>query len=378
MIETNIGARVKTLREANGMNQADLASLLGLNDRQSVSEIENGRRRLRADELVKIIDRFGVSLESLTNPFLLSARDSFSWRQHHVPLQDLEKYEARAGEWIGAYRELNRRSEVRLRNLLPRLGLTHASSFEDACDAGEAVAEELGLNERPALRLAEVIQERLGILVLMVDAIEGVSGAACRLSAMNAILINRHERPARRNSDLAHELFHILTWAEMKPERVESATEAWDQPRSRSQKRNQRIEQLADSFGAGLLMPSWELDRLGQPHGDLVVWLTAAAAQLGVSGRALKWRLVNSKRNQEAKHIPNEDLDAAADMAVSGLGTDDVPLPFSRPFMETVVRAIEAGHLSGGRSAQLLDMTKSEVGGLCDAYGLQRPLELQQ
>jgi hypothetical protein len=163
----------------------------------------------------------------------------------------------------------------------------------------------------------------------------------------------------------------------MKPERVESATEAWDQPRLRSQKRNLRIEQLADSFGAGLLMPSWELDRLGQPHGDLVVWLTAAAAELGVSGRALKWRLVNSKRYPEAKHVLNEELDAAADASVSGLGADDIPLPFSRSFMETVVRAIEAGHLSGGRSAQLLDMSKSDVGRLCDAYDLQRPVELQ-
>jgi transcriptional regulator with XRE-family HTH domain len=375
MIETNIGARVKALREANGMTQAELADVLGINDRQTVSDIENGRRRLRADELVRAVERFDVSLESLTNPFLLSTKDSFSWRQNCVPLADLETYEARAGEWIGAYRELNRLSEIRLRKLLPRLGLTHASSFEDATEAGESVAIELELGERPALRLAEVLQERLGILVLMVDTIDGVSGAACRLSAMNAILINRHERPARRNSDLAHEFFHILTWAEMKPERVESATEAWDQPRSRSQRRNQRIEQLADSFGAGLLMPSWELDRIGTPHGDLVVWLNAAAAELGVSGRALKWRLVNSKRLPEAKGILNEDLDATAD-ATSRNRENGLPMLFSRSFVETIIRGIEAGHLSGGRAAQLLDMSKGELAHLCEAYGFERPIEL--
>jgi Zn-dependent peptidase ImmA (M78 family)/DNA-binding XRE family transcriptional regulator len=376
MIETNIGARVKTLRETSRMTQVELAKVLGLNDRQSVSDIENGRRRLRADELVRVVEQFDVSLEWITNPFLLSTRDSFSWRQHHVPLADLEAYEGRAGEWIGAYRELNRLSDVRLKKLLPRLGLTYASSFEDACEAGESVALELGLGKRPALSLAKLLQKQLGILVLMVDTIEGVSGAACRLSAMNAILINRHERASRRNSDLAHELFHILTWTEMKPERVESATVDWDQPLQRSERRNQRIEQLADSFGAGLLMPSSELDRIGSPHGDILVWLTAAAFELGVSGRALKWRMVNSGRLPQAKEVPNEDLDAAADATVGSQAETDVPLPFSRPFVETIVRGIEAGHLSGGRAAQLLDMSKGDLGMLCDAYELKRPIEL--
>lgn len=374
MIEMNIGTRVKAFREANKMNQVELATVLGVNDRQTVSEIENGRRRLTAAELVRVGEHFNVSLESLTNPFLLSARDSFSWRQNHVPAADLDVFEARAGEWIGAYRELNRLSDKPLKKLLPRLGLTYQSRFEDAAEDGESVAVELGLTERPAKHLASMLEDKLGILILMVDAIDGVSGAACRLSELNAILINRNESAARRNSDLAHELFHILTWIQMKPERVESSVEAWDQPPSRSQKRNLRIEQLADSFAAALCMPSWELERIGEPNKrDAVAWLAAGAVELGVSARALKWRLVNTKRWPQAANIPNEDLD---DYTRSIGGQCPIPLPFSRNFIATIAKGIESGHLSGGRAAQLLGMSKDDLGNLCEAYVIGRPIEL--
>jgi len=372
MIKTNIGARVKALRESRGMDQAKLATVLGLENRQTVSDIERGQRRLSAGELVALTDCFGATLDQLTNPFLLSAKDSFSWRQRNVSSVELDGYEVRAGEWIGAYRELARLNDTRLKRLLPRLGLTHASSFENAAEAGEDVAEELKLGERPALQLAQTLEKQLGMLVLMVDAIEGVSGAACRLQALNAILINRNESQGRRNSDLAHEFFHILTWEEMKPERVELAVEAWDRAPLRSHQRNLRIERLADNFASGLLMPSWELDRLGDPQGDIVEWLTAAASELGVSARGLRWRLVNSKRRPELSKVPNELLDEAARVR----GVEEAPLRFSKGFIGVLIQAIEAGYLSGARAAKLTDLSKAELGSLCEAYALSRPAEL--
>jgi Zn-dependent peptidase ImmA (M78 family) len=118
--------------------------------------------------------------------------------------------------------------------------------------AGERFADDFGLVPVPAARLAEVMEYKLGVLVLMVDAINGVSGAACRLPELDAVLINRHEVPGRRNFDLAHELFHILTWDAMPPEHVEEASE-----QSKS-----RVEQLANNFASALLMPAAVLDRL--------------------------------------------------------------------------------------------------------------------
>lgn len=372
MIETDIGARVRSLRDGAGLSQDALAIVLDLKDRQSISDIERGKRRLTADELVTLVKHFDVSFDQLTNPFLLSGKQSFSWRQKNVAFADLDRFEMRAGEWVGAYRELNRQNDVRLKNLLPRLGLTHESRFEDAASAGEAVADELGLGERPAFSLIEMLERKLGILLLMVDTIEGVSGAACRLQFLNAILVNRHERRSRRHSDIGHEVFHILTWDMMKPDRVESNDEAWERPLTNSQKRNLRIENLADHFSSGLLMPSRELDRLGDPHGNVIVWLTAAAQELGVSARNLKWRLVNSGRQRDLANIPNAALDEAAQRG----DTEDLPALFSRNFMMTLLRAIEVGHLSIGRATKLTDLSRTEFGELCDAYALERPLEL--
>src|SRR5258706_9708877 len=97
------------------------------------------------------------------------------------------------------------------------------------------------------------MEQRFGMLVLAVYAFDGISGAACKLPELDMVLINRREVPGRRHFDLAHELFHILTWLAMPPEHVEDV-----EPKRRS-----RVEQLADNFASAMLMPATVLDRFG-------------------------------------------------------------------------------------------------------------------
>jgi transcriptional regulator with XRE-family HTH domain len=61
---TTIGQRVKEFRERSGMSQARLADMLGV-VRPTVSQIENGQRKLSADELVKLAGIFNVSIPVL-------------------------------------------------------------------------------------------------------------------------------------------------------------------------------------------------------------------------------------------------------------------------------------------------------------------------
>ena len=65
-------------------------------------------------------------------------------------------------------------------------------------------------------------------------------------------MVNRNESEARRYYNLAHELFHALTWDAMKPAHRES--NSIDEHIS-GKRAKQRIEQLADNFAATLLMP---------------------------------------------------------------------------------------------------------------------------
>lgn len=369
----HIGKRIKGLREAHHMKQTELAAILNIKDRQSVSALENGSRRVTSDELIRVVEYFKVSLQELSNPFLLSGKQGFSWRQDHVAAEELDRFERKAGEWIGAFKVLSEAGGISKRKLLPNLQLTHLSSFEHAIAAGESVAEFLALPEdAPSFGLAEAIEDKLDILVLMVDAIPGVSGAACHLAEINAILINRAESPGRRRADLAHELFHILTWDVMQPERVESSNFTLDIPLNRKVLRNERIEQLADNFNFGLLMPSWSLDTLPEARID-AEWLNAAANKLGVSSINLKWRLVNSKRIPEMARIPNEKLVELARRNTDG----PKPAVYSRRFLDVVGRAISSGKVSAMRMAKMLASSMEEFGEQFDAHGVERPVALR-
>lgn len=363
MGDIKLGLRIKALREKADLSQEQMARLLKINDRQTISQIEADERRLKAEELLIIVSAFNVPLEVLTNPFLLIGEAKFSWRQHNVPGDRLDNYEQRAGEWIGAYRSLRQMNGEAFPAILPRLGLEKTSRYEDAVQAAETMADQLDLGDVPARRLAQVMEEKLQVLVLMVDAIDGVSGAACQLPELGAVLVNRNEPEGRRHFDLAHELFHILTWIAMPPERLDGET-----PKSK------RVEQLADNFASALLAPSKVLDQLGPPTDDLRVWLNRTAEHLGMSAQALKWRMINSARvtREEGLSVPDDALrHNGAAKATSGVA----PL-FSKPFVSTLVRSIDKGNISLRRAMSLIDMTQPELRELCEAHAVPAPAEL--
>jgi len=212
-----IGKRFKALRDERGLSQVDMARLLGFNDRQTVSAIETGARRVAADELVRALEKFGVTLDYFTDPFRLVGEGRFSWRQTDVLAEQLCEYERDAGRWIAAFRALAPQVGRETPLMRRTLNLARHSRLEDAMLAGERFVAEFGLGDTPAARLAEIMERELGILVLMVDACEGISGAACHLPELDTVLIARREIEGRRHFDLAHELFHVLTWDAMPP-----------------------------------------------------------------------------------------------------------------------------------------------------------------
>ena len=219
-----LGKRIRALREARKLSQADLAHIFGLKDRQSVSAIETGARRMTAAEMLLAVEKLGASVDYFTDPFLLAGEGRFSWRRNGADPESLQAYERKAGRWIGAYRHLAAQAGCPGPLLRRSLALAADASPRDVMRAGERFVEEFGLGGTPAARLTGVMERELNILVLMVDTEPGISGAACRLPDLDAVLIARRELPGRRHFDLAHELFHILTWDAMPPEHAEAAS----------------------------------------------------------------------------------------------------------------------------------------------------------
>ena len=363
-----IGKRLKALREERGLSQEELARVFGFNDRQTVSAIETGNRQVTAEELVLAVERLDTSLEYFTDPFLLAGEGRFSWRRTDIGPDQLEAYERKAGRWVAAFRTLAPQVGREAPLMRRKLNLVPESRYEDAMRAGERLVMECDLGDTPATRLADVMERQLGILVLMVDADRGISGAACRLPELDSVLIARREVAGRRHFDLAHELFHILTWDAMPPKRFEDALETG----------GSRVEQLANNFAAAVLMPAGVLERYGdwQGHaqGALIARLNGVADELRVTASALKWRLV------ALGFISTATARAVPDAALRHNGHDDAqdvpPTAFSRPLMEVVGLAIGSGLVSVRRAAALLDTTVDELSGLFRAHGVACPADL--
>lgn len=99
-IYTKLGNRIKKLREQLGISQQRLAELLGVL-RPTVSQIENGERKITADELIKLSEIFNISVESLLDlrkepeVILMESKKRKKQRPQiriNVPQKNLEKF----------------------------------------------------------------------------------------------------------------------------------------------------------------------------------------------------------------------------------------------------------------------------------------------
>ena len=154
----------------------------------------------------------------------------------------------------------------------------------------------------------------------------------------------------RRNFDLAHELFHILTWDAMPPEHVEYASDFG----------GNRVERFANHFAASVLMPTTALesyDAWAQLDMEgLIAQLNHVADELCVTSSALRWRLVALRRltKSKARAIPETAL------RNNGRTThaEEAPALFSKPFAEVLAAAVDGGPCVGparGRAGGVAD-----------------------
>lgn len=369
MDNSRIRRRIVALRERAGMNQKALAKALGFKDRQTLSAIENGTRKVSAAELVSLADIFEVDLSVFSDPFTLIGEGEFSWRRKNAASETITQFQESAKGWLALYRHLSRLAGEPVHSLVPNLGLTEKSSFEEAAEEGEAIARQFNLEPVPALRLEEALNEQLNALVLQIDAPDGVSGAACRLGGLNFVLVNRRESAARRAFDMAHELFHLATWEQMPPEHIESVR--------LHRKGNPRPEQLANAFAGGLLMPRTTLNRLLEQHprpapDQQHQWIRNLADQLGVSGQAMKWRLaaIGALPRARAERITDDAvrMESGANLAL--------PLPFSKRFVDRLYWGLENGRLTVRRAAQVMGMTIDGLQALFEVHGIPVPFDL--
>ena len=118
----------------------------GFKDRQTVSAIETGERRVSAEELLLAVQKLGASLDYFTDPFELAGEGRFSWRREpRVGPEQIKALKCIAGGWIAASRafagQVGRPTPI----LRHALKLTPKSTYEEAMAAGERFAKDFEL-----------------------------------------------------------------------------------------------------------------------------------------------------------------------------------------------------------------------------------------
>lgn len=362
-----VSDRIREAREAAGLTQKQLSDRLGFKDRQTLSSIETGQRKITSEELVSVIRILKKDLDFFTDPFRLVGEGAFSWRAQAAPAE-LEAFEDKARGWIAAYRALGEDLGETFSPLSLRLGLNIRSSFEEAWDAAERLNQSWGLGSKPAPILPRVAEEKLDILVLHVDT-QGlhISGAACHLPEFDTILINRRDREGRRAFDFAHELFHILTWPTMPPNHVDTEKPAGNKAK--------RIELLANNFAGALLMPRDAILARWKQRGKKEIhnWIKEAADVFGVTALAFYNRL------RALDLIPVAERASISEGRLTWTGrvmaAGSLPPLFSAKYMRRIRRALDRGFLSERRAASLLGLTPEEIDILMETSGLASDLD---
>jgi len=362
-----IGQRVQYARNEAKMTQENLSDRLGFKDRQILSNIESGKRKISAEEMVQLMRYLQKPLEFFTDPFLLVGEQAFCWRSNAEPAV-LDQFEEKASQWIVAYRALGEKLGKSENPTIHQLPMSIRSSYEEAWEAAEKLIVRWGLDDTPASHLLSILEDKLDVLVLFVEAPLGISGAACHLGELNAILINRWEPDGRRAYNAAHELFHLLTWQTMEPDRLDILNP--------STNRLRRIERLAENFAGSLLMPREKVHGEWHQHKNLEIHkrLNRIARNLKVTSKALKWRL------KTLGILSESDLLDISDELLTWNGQTpgerNVPKMFSYTFLERFREAISKGVISVRRTAGLLDCTIEDLSDMFRSHKMEIPFDL--
>ena len=358
-----VGSRIQAARKRREWSQEELTAAIGFKDRQTLSTIESGKRRVQADELIRFTQVLGEDISFFTDPYRIVEDCVFSWRADEEPAS-MEQQEDKARSVVAAYRRFKDLLGEPFVPLPHRLNLTRRNSFEEAALAGEQVASYLKMGDIPSLSLRSTIEQKLKIPVLFVELSRGISGAACRIPEAVLILINRNDPSLRQHFDMAHELFHVLTWDAMPPEHIDF--------RAAAPKRRSRIENLADNFAGGLLMPQTTLGPLWAKREekglDVVEWVKMAAEKLQVSGLAMSYRIKNLGWPSASDQ---EELEAA-DLTRS-MRSDGKQRLYSEEFVQLIHRVLENGRVTRRKMAEILDCTIEDIEDLLADYQMAMP-----
>ncbi|MDH5385533.1 MAG: XRE family transcriptional regulator, partial [Candidatus Aminicenantes bacterium] len=371
-IQKKLANLLKKERESLDLTLKEVSEKLGFNNYQTLSSIEAGEREVKAWELAKLAKIYGRDIDYFLNLDLPQKEVRILWRNPETSPQKtiIER------QFISICERYQNLLTLLNEPKAPKTGskLTidkHELLTQDAFKYVENLASKyisiLKLGFRPACSLPKILEEEMGIKIIFLPIDSDISGGSTIDEEFGmAVLVNAIDAPWRRNFDLAHEFFHLITWENFVPEEIYQ-----DKARGKS-----RVEQLADVFAASLLIPENEVrDEFEErTEKDSISYLNLVdiARDFDVSIEALLWRLVNlgllKKENiqKELEKGTIKDIDKKHRRTDWG-ETEKTYL--STKYISLAIKAFHLGKISKGKLAEYVGENYSAIPSFLKRYG---------
>lgn len=363
-----IGHRLREARRKFGLRQKEVADRAGFPAHQIISQIEAGKRDIKAWELAAMakVLKFNV-MDLLADEQPEEA--PILWRESpgKAAIESEHYFRRKCQDYL----LVECTSGAKKGHQLPRSDIPVTEmDYSDAEHLAHQASNEMGLGSRPASSLVHILESKYKVKIWYANLDDG-SAATTWGEFGPAILMNSNQAPWRRNYNFAHELFHLLTWDTDDAESWKENIDTWDQ-----------IERLANSFASHLLLPGDELrDEMDTyienkqiSYDDLV----NIARNFEVSTSALLWRFVGLRwmsRNAVKEILDSDEFQSIDKKSMPGAW--DHPPEIPERFIRLAFAAYMKEQLSRARLAELLEASMFDLSDKLRKYGLDEEADYE-
>jgi len=279
MADLGIAQRLKSIRESLGLKITDASKKLEFENYQTLTQIENGKRDIKASELSKFCNIYYCTITQILGyeePFL---NPVFKWR--NTPKENKTEIEREILFKCNQYHLVESLLGIKPLKNFDDVTLEEINSNDKVSSLAHNISKKLKLGQRPAFSLQKVLEQNYGIKILYYSFSDGSAVSSVIPVIGKVIVINNDEPLWRQNFDLAHELFHLLTW-----KAVVSIQN------NQNYEYNNETEKKADIFASVLLLPEKEITiKIGKSKSISLADCVDIAIEFGVSSQALLYRL---------------------------------------------------------------------------------------
>lgn len=350
----SLAERLKYGRERANLTGEKVQEKTGIGA-SSLSEFENGKREPKLSQLQNLATLYHRSISFFLEEGPIP-REVVLWRERPDNAEDIE---ARFLRLCKQYKNLEEWCGERTESYLPEVSIpADEFNYPQAVELAGQARRNMELGDHPANELLCVLEEVHGIKVFHNDFNPtGPAASAKSQSFGMAILLNRANVRWRRNYDLAHELFHLLTWDVFHNSGEESSAKA-----------SEHEENLANKFAAHLLMPdeSVKSSLMRRARNGRIRYeaLYDVAREFDVSIASLLWRMhwLKNRTPEEAEKTRCEIVEAERlEKSLPDRNPGDNPPDLPERYCSLAVQALRQGEISIGRFAEYLGISRQKA-----------------